>query len=106
MKPDLVLNGLRLILALTLSFSAPLCPSAVAEIAYVDDIEIEAAAELSREIGWFEAATGKVVKDRIVRRFSLLCTQGSCFLTVVSIPASNCRKADDVAKLKSVGPVL
>jgi hypothetical protein len=62
-----------------------------------NDIDIEWAAELSREIPWFEAATGKIVRDRIVRRFSLFCGE-SCYLTVVSFPARNCMERNELGK--------
>ncbi len=68
--------------------------SAETGVVPADILEIEWTAELSREIPWFEAATGKIVRDRIVRRFSLLCNPGAsvrgCDLTVVSFPARNC----------------
>jgi hypothetical protein len=69
-------------------------------------IDIEWAAELSREIPWFEPATGKIVRDPIVRRFSLSCdnplgqrqSQRFCYLTVVSFPARNCMPLGELAK--------
>ena len=60
-------------------------------------IEIEWAAELSREIGWFEPETGKIVRDRIVRRFSLICS-GFCYLNIVSFPARNCMEIGELGR--------
>jgi hypothetical protein len=55
---------------------------------------MEWTAELSREIPWYEEESGKVVHDKIVRRFSLLCNPDApvrgCALTVVSFPLRNC----------------
>ncbi len=97
MKTDLILSVARLLPALLLLF-LPVGYVADSNAAQLDNIEFEWATELSREIGWFEAATGKIVKDRIVRRFSLICSQGSCSLTVVSFPARNCAQRIELVK--------
>ncbi len=62
MKTDLILSVARLLPALLLLF-LPVGYVADSNAAQLDNIEFEWATELSREIGWFEAATGKIVKD-------------------------------------------
>jgi hypothetical protein len=69
MKTEVTLKLTNLLLALLL-LSLPVSYAAESGAAQSNDIDIEWAAELSREIPWFEAATGKIVRDRIVRRFS------------------------------------
>ena len=52
-------------------------------------LDIEWSMESSREISWYEADTGAIVRDKVVKKFSLFCFQ-SCSLTVISFPARNC----------------
>ena len=96
MKTKVTLKTTNLLSVLLLLF-LPASHAAESSATPVNDIDIEWAAELSREIPWFEAATGKIVKDRIVRRFSLLCGE-SCYLTVVSFPARNCMERNELGK--------
>ena len=98
MKTEITLKLANLLLALLLLF-LPVSYAAESGAAQSNDIDIEWAAELSREIPWFEAATGKIVRDRIVRRFSLLCGEPRfCYLTVVSFPARNCMERNELGK--------
>ncbi|HYT15248.1 MAG TPA: hypothetical protein VEL80_02520 [Burkholderiales bacterium] len=98
MKTEVTLKLTNLLLVLLLLF-LPVSYAAESGAAQSNDIDIEWAAELSREIPWFEAATGKIVRDRIVRRFSLLCGESRfCYLTVVSFPARNCMERNELGK--------
>ncbi len=101
MKTEVTLKLTNLLLVLLLLF-LPVSYAAESGAAQSNDIDIEWAAELSREIPWFEAATGKIVRDRIVRRFSLLCGESRfCYLTVVSFPARNCMERNELGKHRS-----
>ena len=97
MKTEIALKATNLLLLALLLLFLPVSYAAESGAAQGNDIDIEWAAELSREIPWFEATTGKVVRDRIVRRFSLLCG-ASCYLTVVSFPARNCMERNELGK--------
>ena len=97
MKSEVKLKATNLLPALLLLFLS-VGHAAESKPAHVNNIDIEWAVELSREIPWFEAATGNIVNDRIIRRFSLLCGQESCYLTVVSFPARNCIERNEVGK--------
>lgn len=96
MKTEAMLKLSNLLFVLLLLF-LPISYAAESSAAHSKDIDIEWAAELSREIPWFEPRTGKIVRDRIVRRFSLLCGE-SCHLTVISFPARNCMERDELGK--------
>ena len=95
MKTKVTLKVTNLLLVLLVFL--PVSHAAESDAVQSNDIDIEWAAELSRKIPWFEAATGKIVRDRIVRRFSLLCDE-SCYLTVVFFPARNCMERNDLGK--------
>lgn len=96
MKTEVTLKAMNLLFVLLLLF-LPVSYAVGSSAVLSDGINFEWAAELSREIPWFEAATGKTVRDRIVRRFSLLCGE-SCYLTVVSFPARNCMERNELGK--------
>lgn len=98
MKTEVTLKLSNLMLLALLLLFIPVSFGAERGTAPVNDIDIEWAAELSREIPWFEASTGKIVRDRIVRRFSLFCGASSCYLTVVSFPARNCMEQNELMK--------
>ena len=97
MKTEVTLKVTNLLLVPLLLFLPVSYAAESGAVQQSNDIDIEWAAELSREIPWFEAATGKIVRDRIVRRFSLLCGE-SCYLTVVSFPARNCMELNELGK--------
>ena len=61
-------------------------------------LDIEWAVESSREIPWYEAESGTIVRDKVVKKYSLFCSK-SCSLTVISFPSRNCGDRSEIVAL-------